>query len=102
MPTDEDQPTKLHSPYGVTKPAGEHLCSAYGNNFGVAPKQATPDIRAVRLSLQANSLVGHRRSIYGLASNDKLRGIVSVARNPGIQIKERPSRDHPARPGPAR
>ena len=35
VPTDEDQPTRPYSPYGVTKLAGEHLCSAYGRNFGV-------------------------------------------------------------------
>ena len=35
VPTDEDQPTRPHSPYGVTKLAGELLCSAYGANFGV-------------------------------------------------------------------
>ena len=35
VPTNEDHPTRPYSPYGVTKLAGEHLCSAYGNNFGV-------------------------------------------------------------------
>jgi UDP-glucuronate 4-epimerase len=35
VPTDEQQPTRPHSPYGVTKLAGELLCSAYGANFGV-------------------------------------------------------------------
>jgi nucleoside-diphosphate-sugar epimerase len=35
VPTTEDQPTRPYSPYGVTKLAGEHLCSAYGRNFGV-------------------------------------------------------------------
>ena len=35
VPTDEEQPTRPYSPYGVTKLAGEHLCSAYGRNFGV-------------------------------------------------------------------
>ncbi|HEY5663181.1 MAG TPA: NAD-dependent epimerase/dehydratase family protein [Ilumatobacter sp.] len=35
VPTDEDQPTRPFSPYGVTKLAGELLCSAYGANFGV-------------------------------------------------------------------
>jgi nucleoside-diphosphate-sugar epimerase len=33
VPTDEDHPTRPYSPYGVTKLAGEHLCSAYGRNF---------------------------------------------------------------------
>jgi UDP-glucuronate 4-epimerase len=35
VPTDEEHPTRPYSPYGVTKLAGEHLCSAYGRNFGV-------------------------------------------------------------------
>ena len=35
VPTDEEQPTRPYSPYGVTKLAGELLCSAYGANFGV-------------------------------------------------------------------
>jgi nucleoside-diphosphate-sugar epimerase len=35
VPTTEDEPTRPYSPYGVTKLAGEHLCSAYGRNFGV-------------------------------------------------------------------
>jgi nucleoside-diphosphate-sugar epimerase len=35
VPTDEAQPTRPYSPYGVTKLAGELLCSAYGANFGV-------------------------------------------------------------------
>lgn len=32
--TEADAPHP-HSPYGVTKLAGEHLCAAYGENFGV-------------------------------------------------------------------
>lgn len=35
VPTDEQHPTRPYSPYGVTKLAGELLCSAYGANFGV-------------------------------------------------------------------
>ena len=35
VPTDEQQPTRPYSPYGVTKLAGELLCSAYGANFDV-------------------------------------------------------------------
>ena len=34
-PTTEEDATRPHSPYGVTKLAGEHLCSLYGRNFGV-------------------------------------------------------------------
>lgn len=35
VPTSEDHSTRPHSPYGVTKLAGEQLCCAYGANFGV-------------------------------------------------------------------
>jgi UDP-glucuronate 4-epimerase len=35
VPTDESRPTRPYSPYGVTKLAGEHLCSAYAHNFNV-------------------------------------------------------------------
>jgi UDP-glucuronate 4-epimerase len=34
-PTTEDDLPRPHSPYGVTKLAGEHLCSLYGANWGV-------------------------------------------------------------------
>ena len=34
-PTTESEPTRPHSPYGVTKLAGELLCNAYAANFGV-------------------------------------------------------------------
>lgn len=35
FPTSETNPTKPHSPYGVTKLAGELLCNAYAANFNV-------------------------------------------------------------------
>lgn len=35
-PTDEDDLPRPHSPYGVTKLAGEHLCGLYAANWGVA------------------------------------------------------------------
>jgi UDP-glucuronate 4-epimerase len=34
-PTSEDAPTRPFSPYGVTKLAGEHLCSLYAENWGL-------------------------------------------------------------------
>ena len=34
-PTNEDTEPRPHSPYGVTKLAGEHLCRAYAANFDV-------------------------------------------------------------------
>lgn len=34
-PTTEDAPTRPYSPYGVTKLAGEHLCTLYADNWGV-------------------------------------------------------------------
>lgn len=36
VPTTESAATRPFSPYGVTKLAGEHLCRAYADNFGVA------------------------------------------------------------------
>jgi nucleoside-diphosphate-sugar epimerase len=35
-PTREDAPQRPFSPYGVTKLAGEHLCSAYAANFNLS------------------------------------------------------------------
>ncbi len=35
LPTSEDVVPKPHSPYGVTKLAGEHICSLYHANYGV-------------------------------------------------------------------
>jgi nucleoside-diphosphate-sugar epimerase len=34
-PTTEDDVPRPHSPYGVTKLAGEHLCSLYADNWGL-------------------------------------------------------------------
>ncbi len=34
-PTTEDDPPRPHSPYGVTKLAGEQLCTLYAHNFDV-------------------------------------------------------------------
>ncbi len=73
VPTDEDQPARPYSPYGVTKLAGEHLCSAYGANFGVpttslryftvyGPRQR-PDMATHRLIEAA--LDGHTFPLFG-------------------------------------
>ena len=35
LPMREDSPTRPHSPYGVTKLAGEHLTRLYSRNFGL-------------------------------------------------------------------
>jgi len=35
LPLREESPTRPYSPYGVTKLAGEHLCSLYHANYGV-------------------------------------------------------------------
>lgn len=72
-PTDEDQPTRPYSPYGVTKLAGELLCSAYAANFGVpttslryftvyGPRQR-PDMATHRLIEAA--LEGHTFPLFG-------------------------------------
>ena len=73
VPTDEEQPTRPYSPYGVTKLAGELLCSAYGANFGVpttslryftvyGPRQR-PDMATHRLIEAA--LEGHTFPLFG-------------------------------------
>ncbi len=73
VPTDEDQPTRPYSPYGVTKLAGELLCSAYGANFGVpatslryftvyGPRQR-PDMATHRLIEAA--IHGHAFPLFG-------------------------------------
>lgn len=73
VPTDEDQPTRPYSPYGVTKLAGELLCSAYGANFGVpttslryftvyGPRQR-PDMATHRLIEAA--IDGHSFPLFG-------------------------------------
>jgi nucleoside-diphosphate-sugar epimerase len=73
VPTDEDQPTRPYSPYGVTKLAGELLCSAYAANFGVptvslryftvyGPRQR-PDMATHRLVEAA--IDGHTFPLFG-------------------------------------
>lgn len=72
-PTDEMAETRPHSPYGVTKLAGELLCGAYAANFGVpttslryftvyGPRQR-PDMATHRLIESARS--GTPFPLYG-------------------------------------
>ncbi len=73
LPMREDGPTRPHSPYGVTKLAGEHLARLYHRNFGLpalalryftvyGPRQR-PDM-AFRRFISA-LLVGEPVVIYG-------------------------------------
>jgi nucleoside-diphosphate-sugar epimerase len=73
VPTHEAAVTRPYSPYGVTKLAGEHLCRAYGDNFGVpvtvlryftvyGPRQR-PDMAIHRLIEAARR--GTRFPLYG-------------------------------------
>jgi UDP-glucuronate 4-epimerase len=72
-PTQETDLPHPHSPYGVTKLAGEHLCGLYADNWGIStvalryftvfgPRQR-PDMAIHRL-LHAG-LTGERFSLYG-------------------------------------
>lgn len=72
-PTYESDVPAPHSPYGVTKLAGEHLCRAYGENFGIStvslryftvygPRQR-PDMAIARLIDSAVS--GRSFPLYG-------------------------------------
>ena len=69
----EDHPCRPHSPYGVTKLAGEQLCGAYSDNFGLTtvmlrlftvygPRQR-PDMAVHRLIRAA--LLGTSFEMYG-------------------------------------
>jgi len=82
---DETLPTRPVSPYGLTKLAGEHLCAAYQENFGVptvvlryfsvyGPRQR-PDMGYYRF-IQA-LLAGEPVTVYG--SGDQVRGNTYVA-----------------------
>jgi nucleoside-diphosphate-sugar epimerase len=72
-PTRETDLPRPHSPYGVTKLAGEHLCGLYAENWGVSavmlryftvygPRQR-PDMAIHRLLLAG--LTGSSFSVYG-------------------------------------
>ncbi len=75
-PTREDEIPRPHSPYGVTKLAGEHLVRLYGQNWGLptvalryftvyGPRQR-PDMAMHRLIESA--FTGRRFSLYGTGS----------------------------------
>ncbi len=72
-PTSESAPTRPYSPYGVTKLAGEHLCSLYAENWGLptvslryftvfGPRQR-PDMAMHRFI--AAALAGRPVSVFG-------------------------------------
>jgi UDP-glucuronate 4-epimerase len=72
-PTREDEIPRPHSPYGVTKLAGEHLVRLYGQNWGLptvalryftvyGPRQR-PDMAMHRLI--ESSFTGRRFALYG-------------------------------------
>ncbi len=77
FPTREDSPTRPHSPYGVTKYAGELLCRAYHDNFAVptislryftvyGPRQR-PDMAIHRMIESART--GREFPLFGDGSN---------------------------------
>lgn len=99
VPTPEDAPTRPFSPYGVTKLAGEHLCRAYLDNFGVpvtmlrfftvyGPRQR-PDMATHRLVRAA--LDGTPFRIFGDGSqvrdftyvDDVVAACIAAATTPG-------------------
>ena len=72
-PTTEEAMTRPYSPYGVTKLAGEHLCTLYADNWGVptvslryftvyGPRQR-PDMAMNRFV--AAALEGREIAVYG-------------------------------------
>jgi len=83
-PSSEDQIPHPHSPYGVTKLAGEHLCGLYQANWGLdtvvlrlftvyGPRQR-PDMALHRVIQAAAS--GGRFSLYG--SGEQVRDVTYV------------------------
>ncbi len=93
----EEHPTRPFSPYGVTKLAAEHLCSLYGQNYGLpvvslrfftvyGPGQR-PDMAFARLIRAA--LTGASFTLYGDGTqerdftyvDDVIEGLVRAAEN---------------------
>jgi nucleoside-diphosphate-sugar epimerase len=84
MPAVEEQLPRPHSPYGVTKLAGEQLCGVYDENFGVptvalryftvyGPRQR-PDMAIHRVI--ESVLAGERFELFG--SGDQIRDFTFV------------------------